>query len=507
MNLDFKFYWSLFVRRLPVMTAVFLLCAGIGIALAFKLPTTYSSRARMLVEAPQISGLEGVQKAGAEQLEIIQQSLMTRANLIDIANDRNVFGKNHGLSPDQVVAKMREMTVIRRSSGRNRATLMSITFNASKPRIAANVANDYVTLILAENESLQGGKVERTLEFFAQEVQRLSTNLNLQSEKIVAFKQANIDALPDTLNYRLNRESMLQERVTQLTRQLANAGERRQRLVDVFEATGQVTNPRRRELTTSEKRLANLEAKLEGMRLTLSDSNPRVKVVISQIQQTRAQVAAEGGDLSDTETSQETIFNLQLAEIDGQIENLESNRTNDMKELEVLRASIQETATNGITLADLERDYANIQNQYNNAVSRRDQAQISQSATTSNLTGQIRLIEPPTVPNAPASPNRPAVAAAGVGVGIGAMAALFALLEVLNRAIRRPVELTKSLGVTPLATIPYMQTRRSFWLRRSLKFLVLIVVIMIVPLILWAVDTYYRPLDLIFDRLMQQIGL
>ena len=45
MSFDLRFYWTLFLRRLPVMAALFLLCAGIGVALAFKLPTTYSTTA------------------------------------------------------------------------------------------------------------------------------------------------------------------------------------------------------------------------------------------------------------------------------------------------------------------------------------------------------------------------------------------------------------------------------------------------------------------------------
>lgn len=508
MNFDFRFYWTLFLRRLPLMAAFFLFCAGVGVALALKLPTTYTSQARMLVEAPQISDLQDVRTAGAEQLEIIQQSLMTRANLIDIANDRKVFGPDHGMSPDQVVRQMRDMTKIKKSAGRNKATTMAIGFNASTPRGAADVVNDYVTLILEENARLQGNRTDNTLAFFAQEVARLSTDLNLQSEKIVAFKQANAEALPDTLDFRLNRETLLQERVSLSERNIAQLREQRRRLTDVFEATGRVTAPQREQLSPEEQRLMQLNAELEAMRLRFSDTNPKVQILLSQIKQLEAQVAAMGGSSTGTQdNSQETYFKLQLAQIDSQIETIDANRQNDLGELTRLRSSIEATAANGIALAELERDYANIQAQYNGAVTRRDQAQISQSANSSGLIGRIRVIEPATVPDSPSSPNRPLVAAAGVGMGLASMGAIFFLLELLNRTIRRPAELTREFGITPLATIPYMQTKRHFWIRRSLKLILLLLVIVAIPLGLWAIDTYYSPLDLIYDRLLQKVGL
>ena len=54
MNLDLKFYWKLFWRRLPLMTLLVLLTTSFGVISAMKLPETWSTSARLLVEAPQI---------------------------------------------------------------------------------------------------------------------------------------------------------------------------------------------------------------------------------------------------------------------------------------------------------------------------------------------------------------------------------------------------------------------------------------------------------------------
>ena len=108
-------------------------------------------------------------------------------------------------------------------------------------------------------------------------------------------------------------------------------------------------------------------------------------------------------------------------------------------------------------------------------------------------------------PREPDKPNRPLIAAAGVGGGLALGLGLVLLLELLNRAIRRPAELTARLGITPFATLPYMRTsgqirdaprRSSVW--RSL------VVLVGIPLGLWAVHTYVMPLDLLMDRVVEQ---
>ena len=80
-------------------------------------------------------------------------------------------------------------------------------------------------------------------------------------------------------------------------------------------------------------------------------------------------------------------------------------------------------------------------------------------------------------------------------------------LELLNNTVRRPVDLVKSLGITPLATIPYLRTRRQKIRRRVGQIAMILLVAAAVPSIIYAVHTYYLPLDLIADRVMNKIGI
>jgi hypothetical protein len=81
------------------------------------------------------------------------------------------------------------------------------------------------------------------------------------------------------------------------------------------------------------------------------------------------------------------------------------------------------------------------------------------------------------------------------------------LLEMLNSAIRRPQELTTALGITPFAVLSYIDTPRQRTRRRLLWMILACGVLLLLAGALWAVQTYYVPLDLLFSRVVDRLGL
>lgn len=517
MNLDLRFYWALFLRRLPVMMIFALLCAGLGIVTAFKLPETFSTSARLLVEAPQIPErmvATMVQTEAVEQLDIIQQRLMTRANLVDIAHRFKVLENLSAMEPDKVVEAMQKATAIRRSAGRDEATMMTISFEARDPRIAADVVNEYVTLVLADSASSRVNQAERTLQFFEQEVKRLNEELDRQSVAIAQFKAQNADALPEDQSYRLGRQTLLQERLSRLERDLTVGQTQRRDIIRIFETTGRVqadggSQTRR---TPQEEQLIIARAELEHALSIYSDSSPRVirqRALVDRLEAiVAAQAAAALPQAEDGENAPErVILNATLAEIDNRLESLESELEATRAELDTLQQAITQSSANGIQLAALERDYENIQTRYNAAVNNLNQAQMSERVETTAQGQRITVIENANVPRVPTGPNRPKIAFIGVAIGLMLAAGYFLLLEVLNRTVRRPAELTARFNITPIATIPYMESRKDQMRRRTGQIAAMLAASIGVPLGLWYIDTHYLPLELLVQKIMTRIGL
>jgi hypothetical protein len=240
--------------------------------------------------------------------------------------------------------------------------------------------------------------------------------------------------------------------------------------------------------------------------VTLAPQNPRVRMIEAQIQALEATVAQQAGAAPGIDP-QQAAFQLQLTDIDGQIAFARDEIARVQARIEDLTRTIEATPANSIALGALERDYANIQDQYNQAVAARARAATGETIEAMSRGQRISVIEQATPPRAPDRPNRPLIAAAGVGGGVALGLLVVILLELLNRAVRRPQDLTARLNIVPFATVPYMRTRGEARRRSAVIALAMLVVIAGLPAAIWAIDTYYQPIDMLLARGLRATGL
>ncbi len=515
MNFDFGFYWTLLVRRLPVMTMFVLLFSGLGVVAALKLPETYSTSARLLFEAPQIPDnmvRSTVETGGSEQLDVIEQKLMTRANLIDIANQYKVFENMQQMEPDNVYAAMQTATTIRRRGGGRssaNATMMIINFEGRSPAIVASVVNEYVTLVLQENSRFRVARAENTLEFFVQEVERLNEELSQQNIEIVRFKSENVDALPQDQTYRLERRGLLQDRLEQLSRELRVAEQQRVDLEKQFEAPDVSLVATR---SVEDDQLLAGRAELERLTDNYGENNPRVIRLKDRLESLEAYIAAENSvNATDVvvDDSAQRLARLEAAqtEADSGIMLIQAQINSTTAEIEELERNIAASPTNALKLEELERDFGILQARYGSAVSNLNSARMGERLEATAQGQRIDVIENASVPRVPSGPNRILIATIGILVGLGLAVGYFILLEALNRSIRRPEELSDRFEIMPIATIPYMESRSRRLLRRSARLSATVAVLVCVPAALWYVDNNYLPLEVIVQKSLAKLGL
>lgn len=517
MTMDLKFYLSLFLRRLPYFLIMVALGSAIGLTLASVLPPVYVAQSRLVVESEQIPGnlaASTVQTGATEQLQIIQQRILSRARLLDMANELRIYAGDAGTrqrSADDIVADLRERIRVDTTGGATgrgpaQATIVTVSFSAPSADLAATVTNQVVTDILEEDVSMRTGVSGQTLQFFEQEVARLDQELAQAGEAILRFKEANQDALPDSLDFRRSQQAAEQARLIQFDRDVANLRERRERLVALYETTGRVESASANQ-TPEQRQLAALNDQMQALLAVLSPQNPRVRVLETQIAALERTVAAQTGAVADTQGEAVTAYDLQLADLDAQIESIAAQKAQSEALMADLQRTIEATPGNAIALGTLERDYANIRTQYDQAVANKARAETGDLIEALSKGQRISVIEPATAPRSPTSPNRPFIAAAGVGGGMAAGLALVVLLEFLNAAIRRPADLTAKLGIAPFATLPYMRTRAEIHRRRAIILGAILTVLVGIPLLLWAVNAYVTPLDLLLEQLLRRVGI
>jgi hypothetical protein len=81
------------------------------------------------------------------------------------------------------------------------------------------------------------------------------------------------------------------------------------------------------------------------------------------------------------------------------------------------------------------------------------------------------------------------------------------LMEMLNHSIRRPVDLTAKLGIEPFATVPYIRTPGEVRRKRSLIVAALVLIAVAIPALLFAINAYLMPLDVLTDEVLAKVGI
>lgn len=564
--MDIRYFLSRFWRRAHWFVLIAAAFSIAAVAVARALPPSYVSRTTLMVEGAQIADAT-VLVSPTVQLQLVEQRLLTRANLLAIARAQDVFPNIAAMTPDEIVAGMRAMTSIGTSAPRGGTTLMTISVTAPSGAVAAGVVNDYLTIVQQEDVQRRTVVAGQTLEFYDQEVERLSSLLDDRSAAILDFQNANADALPDALNARLSQQSSLQDRLVQTERDISTLARQREQLIRLFEANGTTLGGVAPSAAQAE--LDGLRAQRQRALAIFSESNPRVRLLDARIAQVESALAAEaeaalagapaadagpdegpdgaaesgaGGEGAEAgaggeddplaglpgglpgeppvaagaeadpeespeRTRQRSLLDIQLTELDARAQSLQDQKADIEARLAELEDVIARIPANAIALSGLQREYANVQAQYNAAVERRSQAATGERIESLSRGQRIVVIEPPSVPSGPSGPNRLLIAGGGSAAGVGLGLALVVLLELLNQSPKRPRDITARLGVTPFATIPFVPTKAQTFRRRGIKIAIILVGILGVPAALWAVHMYYRPLDLLARDLAGMVGL
>ncbi|WP_415184809.1 GumC family protein [Phaeovulum sp.] len=508
MSIDPKFLLSIFARRLPWFLLVAVTVSVIGIAVAVILPEKYRASALLLFEDAQIPNElapSTVRTGAAEQLKILEQQLLTRPNLLELANKFSIYSSTPNMNAADIVSDMRNRVEIVSRTGKNDVPTISIAFNGRTANQAFQVANELVNILLQQNVSMRTGRAAQTLDFFQQEVNRLGADLDRQEAVLLAFRTQNQDSLPDSLEFRRSQQSALQERLVQLQREEAAQTDRRRRLVDLYERTGRVddlTAPQ----TPEQRQLQAMRAQLDSAQLVYSDQNPRIRALKAQVAALEAAVASKSGASSDSGTGP-TIYDTQMAQVDGELAYISDEKKQVTQQIALLQASIAQTPANAARLSELERENSITRGQYAEAVQRLAAAQTGERIEALSRGQRISVVEQPVLPIEPFSPNRKLIALGGVLGGSVLGLGLVVLLELMNRAIRRPSDMVKALTITPLVTLPYVKTDHETRSRRSTLVFVAVGAAVALSLAIYAVHMYYLPLDTLFERILGKIGL
>lgn len=464
-DLDLRFYLSILWRRSPYAIAIGILVTGIAIAVALVMPEVYRANAKILAEAPQIPAKLARPTVTADvggQLQMLQQQAMTTENVVALAHKLNIYGDDIAkLSTEDIVEDMRarmlfEAIPLDPQQGGQGNMVLNIFFDAGNPDLAAASVNELVSFILGKNARQRTDRAEDTLQFFETEVERLRNELAKTEADILKFKNENKDTLPDSLEFRRNQQVAQQERLMMLEREEAELRSRRNNLIQTYETTGILNNTG--PITPEQQMLQELNRALSDQLAIFSETSPNILALrkrIAALQDSLRSRQAENPKADGKKPLSE--LDLQLSDIDDRLRYIDQVKPSLTQSIADLSKTIAATPQNATILNALERNRDNIQTQYNAAVASLAEASTGQQIEMRSQGVRLSILEPATPPEGRLEPNRRRIVAAGLFGAAGLGLAFVVLLEMLNKTIRRPIELAKALELQPLATIPYIK--------------------------------------------------
>jgi uncharacterized protein involved in exopolysaccharide biosynthesis len=169
---------------------------AIGFAVAMLWPPTFLSEGKILVESQQIPVdlvRPTVTATATERIATLQQRVMTRDNLLNIADKYQLFADQRDrLSRTELLDLMRENAVIKaveldslRPQNANFTVAFTVGFMDRRPDVATNVANELITLFLDLDARNRTNRATETTKFLAQEVEKLKAELAAIDAKIL----------------------------------------------------------------------------------------------------------------------------------------------------------------------------------------------------------------------------------------------------------------------------------------------------------------------------------
>jgi uncharacterized protein involved in exopolysaccharide biosynthesis len=448
----------------------------------------------------------------------------------------------------------------------------TVSFTDGSADEAAKVANELTTLFLNDNVETRTQLADGAATFLKAQVAQVSQHLGKVESELSAFEAKHFDALPDLtqLNMQLintteqelqeteSRASSLEQQQVFLQAQLAQLKPNSA----VFDDTGErvFSTPDRLKMLRSQlaadrasygpeypdtarlsREVAGLEAiekdptDVNDLRRSLQDAQSKLAAAekrygpaypdrvrlereVKSYEQdlaTAAKAAAlksasapSGPEIGDADNPAYVQIRAQLNATRDDLTATQARLAKLQGNLDRYQHRVTETPLIQKQYQELSQDYDVTKTTYANLRARLSEAEIGKNLEIDRKGERFTLIEPPLVPEEPASPNRPLVMILGAVLSLLLAVGVTALLEALDGTVRGRRDLVSLVaGVAPLAIIPDIELERSpreMWMRRGIVAGGCLAVIIGGAL---AVNFFYEPLDVLWFVILRHLGL
>ncbi len=438
----------------------------------------------------------------------------------------------------------------------------TLTFDDHSPALAQKVANELTSLFLKENIKSRTESAENATLFLSEESRRLKEKIQKIQSDLAVFKEKNLNQLPQI-------SQLNQQELTTISNQLLSLDSQERSLLDrqfylegelaQIDPNAMATNATGNRVFDMKDRLKILESEYPSLQAKYSANHPDVIKAKREIDSLKnktgghtdlndlnAELTNKKAELAlllkqysvkhpdvlrlkrqidnlqqsmlkanETESANTSVLpdnpayitlKAQLQSIQADLKSLAFTRSQLNKKVAELRQSLRQAPMVEKEYTDLIQDLDNTNLRYREVSAREMEAQISQQLEVERKGERFTLIDPPQEPLEPISPNRAAILFLGFIFAIASGFGSVFIAEMLGSTINNEKSIAAILGVPPLSSIPYLESKEEnqAMAKRRLTFLAGTLIAIAVAVMVFHFTV--MPLDVFWFKLLRVIN-
>lgn len=484
-GLDLSQYWGIAKRRHLHFLIPFFLGWVVVWAASWILPPRYQSTTLILVEQPSMPKdyvTPNISDDLQQRMQSITQQILSRTNLLSIIDKFHLYSRKHGApTPDDKVAGMRkdiDIALVRDT--RNQITAFNVSYTSGDPRLAQQVTGELTNLFINENLEVRQQQSEGTTQFLESQLEAAQRDLAAQEERIRDFKAKHVGEMPGQLTSNLQILQGIQVQLQNEEDTLNSARQQRvylQTMADQYRATqgtAKASDGTPTGLPAIDDQLQKLRAQLADLSSHYTDRHPDVKKLKEEIAENEARrnqlltalknKTPDGGS-NETAGVADATQATTLAPIESQLRSNQLEIANREHSIASLKAKIEEyqgrlnqEPIREQQLADLTRGYDQTKATYDDLLKKKNESKMATSMELLQQGERFRVVDPPSLPQKPESPNRVKLCGVGLGVGLALGLAVIGAFEMFDDRLHTAKSIKKILPMEVIGEIPTIET-------------------------------------------------
>jgi polysaccharide biosynthesis transport protein len=485
-------YWAMARRRRWYILLPVFACWAIAWAGSWLVPSTYQSDALILVEqqkVPEHYVVPNVTVSLQDRIQSMTQQILSRTRLQATINRFHLYGTRQrwdftqAEDPVEQMRKDIKIDLVEAPGQPGQLTAFKIRYSAGTPQLAQQVNSELTSLFIDENLKAQEQLSESTTAFLESQLASAQSKLEEQEAKVRAFKATHFGNLPSQVETNVQILTGLQAQLQNAQRALDGANQQRLYLESMqqeYQAIEASLGSGSSTATTPDslnKDLADLRHRLQEARSRYTEDYPDVvalKDKISKMEKLKqdmdSEIAANEKPVKSTadvdvgstvQVPHEST--LPMMQIQSQlkanrleIQNYQEQEKKIQADIAAYQARLNLTPETEQELADISRGYEESKANYDSLLQKQNQSQLATSLEQRQQGEQFRILDPPSLPARPSSPNHLLISLAGLMLGFAVGAALAAFLEMTNVRVRQEKDLEEAVPLKVLIGIPHL---------------------------------------------------